>query len=95
MKQHFEWDDTKAENNIRKHKIPFEKAILVFKDPYYQMRPDRIAEGEERWHAIGMADNFLLLVVYTSHEVDDTEIVRIISARKPEPRERREYEQNY
>ena len=29
----FEWDDTKAEANERKHAVPFTEAATVFADP--------------------------------------------------------------
>jgi uncharacterized DUF497 family protein len=89
----FEWDDWKAKENIRKHGIKFEDAVSVFDDPLMRLIFQGIVKGEERWLAIGTARNFLLLlVVHTSEETADTEIVRIISARKLENHERGQYE---
>jgi hypothetical protein len=53
------------------------------------------SEGEERWITIGRAANGdCLLVVHTWVEIDaGTAEARIISARKAEASERREYEQ--
>lgn len=34
MKLEFEWDDEKAKENKRKHKVDFEEAITVFSDPF-------------------------------------------------------------
>ena len=33
MTQRFEWDETKAVTNLRKHGVPFEEAASVFSDP--------------------------------------------------------------
>jgi len=34
MRYNFEWDPKKAETNIRKHKISFERAASVFRDSH-------------------------------------------------------------
>jgi uncharacterized DUF497 family protein len=54
---------------------------------------DRIVEGEQWWHAIGAVSAALLLVVHVFREdkVDGEEIIRIISAREANQRERRIY----
>jgi len=90
----FEWDETKAESNYRKHTVRFETAAQVFGDPHCLMTQDREVDGEERWQTIGMAEGVLLLFV--AHTVDDDQdedlSVRILSARKVTREERREYE---
>jgi uncharacterized protein len=89
----FEWDDEKASENYRKHRVLFETAALVFDDPDFVMLPDRDVDGEERWHTIGMVQGvLLLLVVHTLEDEDEEEIVRIISAREVTAHERRRYE---
>lgn len=94
MEQIFEWDEEKAQKNLCKHSISFEDATLVFDDPLALSRQDRIVNGELRWKIIGMAGSCTLIVVaYTERdETDGTEIIRIISARLAEPKERRDYE---
>ena len=93
LKLRFEWDEEKAEDNWREHKIAFEDAKLVFYDPNRITEPDyRFEYGEERLRTLGMAANFLLLVAgWTDRSNDETEIIRIISAREATPRERRRY----
>ena len=90
----FEWDETKDRENYRKHGVLFDTAALAFDDPGFVMLPDREVDGEERWHTIGMVEGVLLLFV--AHTVDDDQdedlSVRIISARKVTPEERRRYE---
>ena len=69
----------------------------MFADPFAMVEQDRIEKGERRWQTLGMVDGCLLLLV--AHTVQDdedgTEVIRIISARRAEPKERKRYEQNY
>ena len=90
----FEWDSSKNRINQAKHKgLDFASAARVFDDPAVLLMHDRIIEGEQRWHAIGAVSGALLLVVHTYHEDDGNgqEIIRIISAREANQRERRIY----
>ncbi|UDF03821.1 BrnT family toxin [Asticcacaulis sp. AND118] len=90
----FEWDDVKALSNLRKHGVDFDTATLVFYDPFAVTEMDRIEGGEQRWQTLGRVnDTLLLLVAHTVWDDDDTEIIRIISARQAVPKERRKYEQ--
>jgi len=90
----FEWDEAKAETNLRKHGVAFEDAVRVFFDPLALREQDRIVDGEERWQITGTLDGFQLVVVaHTTRDgPDGGEIIRIISARKAERHERRRYE---
>lgn len=96
MKTRFEWDQAKADSNRRKHGISFETAVRAFADPFALTVQDRIEQGEQRWQTLGIADGYLLLLV--AHTVwddeDGAEVIRIISARRAEPKERKRYEQN-
>jgi uncharacterized protein len=89
----FEWDERKDRINQSKHDgLDFETAARVFNDPKIVLAKDRIVEGEQRWHAIGAVSEALLLVVHIYQEEDnDEEIIRIISAREANQRERRIY----
>lgn len=91
----FEWDETKAVINVKKHKVSFELAVRAFADPFALMKQDRFENGEQRWQTIAVVDGFLmLLVAHTVRDEAGQEVVRIISARRAEPKERKEYEQN-
>lgn len=96
MKTRFVWDSVKAESNLRKHRVSFETAARVFADPFAVVEQDRIENGEHRWQTLGIVDGCLLLLV--AHTVldgeDGTEVIRIISARRAEPKEKKRYEQN-
>ena len=96
MERYFEWDDTKAESNFRKHGIRFEDAVLAFDDPFAISQQDRIEGGEQRWQTLGMAGGCLLLLVAHTLRFEDEgiEVVRIISARRVNRKERSRYEHN-
>lgn len=87
----FEWDADKEALNLRKHGVRFSVAARVLLDPYrieaYDGREDY---GEDRWATIGYADPALLYVVYT---VRHDETIRLISARKANEQERKQYRQ--
>lgn len=88
INEEFEWSDVKAASNIADHGVTFEQATGVFDDPFaVEFTDDREDYGEERLVIIGMTEGRLLTVVFTEREHS----TRIISARKPEPYERRMY----
>jgi uncharacterized protein len=91
----FEWDEEKSRLNLKRHKIRFETAILIFDDPYAVTIPDRLHdEDEERFVTLGRLEgSFVLFVVNTEREADGEEVIRIISARKATPGERKIYEE--
>ena len=90
----FHWDVAKATANLRKHRVSFDTAQLVFDDTYALVEQDRIEGGETRWQTIGLvAGTAILLVAHTIQE-GDIEIIRIISARRATRQERMRYEQN-
>jgi uncharacterized DUF497 family protein len=94
MNARFEWNSIKAEINLRKHGISFETATLVFADPFALVEQDRIEEGELRWQGIGVVEGFLMLAVaHVVREQDGIEVIRIISARRADSKERRRYEE--
>ena len=85
--------------NQRKHGVSFRQASQVFRDPQRVLLVDRVVEGEQLWQALGFVSEasggiLLLLVAYTvCEEVEPgafVEVVRIISARKASPKERRD-----
>lgn len=95
MKLRFEWDQAKADSNLRKHRVTFKTASRVFADPFALTAQDRIENGELRWQTLGMVQgHLLLLVAHTVYEGEDgAEVIRIISARRADSKERKRYEQ--
>jgi uncharacterized DUF497 family protein len=94
MQIRFEWDSTKAASNLRKHGVSFEDAIVAFADPFALMTQDRIEGLEQRWQTLGMIGGYLVLLVAHTVGEDDggIEIIRIISARAADRKERKRYE---
>jgi len=89
----FEWDEAKNRRNLAKHGIAFEIARSVFKDPHALSVQDRVVEDEERWQTLGAIGGVVVVLVAHTHEERDEEVVRIISAPKATPLERKAYEQ--
>ena len=87
----FEWDEDKARENLRKHKISFTEAKTVFLDPFTITIPDPDHSiDEERFVDIGTSVNGrVVVVVYTERDTN----IRLMSCRRATPSERRKYEQ--
>jgi uncharacterized DUF497 family protein len=89
----FEWDPRKAEVNKRKHGISFPLAVQVFRDPFAEREVEGDEHGEIRWQVVGQVGRALLRVTCTiREEKEGAEVIRIISARRLTPRERRAYQ---
>ena len=77
----FEWNDSKARTNLKKHGISFEEAISA---------PDLV--DPDRWIVIGRSAFLrVLFVVHTEQHTSGR--VRILSARKASDGQRRKYEE--
>lgn len=90
----FHWDEAKAAANLRKHGVSFEQVKGVLNDPLSISLHDAHHDGtDERWFTIGSAGGALLAMTHTYEDLDSSRVrVRIISARRPTPDERRQYE---
>jgi uncharacterized DUF497 family protein len=83
-----EWDSRKAASNLKKHGVDFADAVTALYDDQALTVSDEHAH-EERYVTLGMdALGRILIVAYTWRGNG----VRLISARKATPRERRQYE---
>jgi len=87
----FEWDQKKAELNVRKHNVSFEDAQSVFSDERALLidDPDH-SEDEDRFVLLGLSQSLRLLVVVHCYRAEG-QTVRIISARKADADERSIY----
>ena len=84
------WDIKKAAANIRKHGIEFSHAATVLDDPQAVTIEDRRHE-EQRFVTVGSdLMGRVLVVIYAYAEKDE---IRLVSARKASPHERRIYEE--
>jgi uncharacterized DUF497 family protein len=85
MEDHeFTWDDTKAEENLKKHRVSFATARHVFGDPSPIEDYDSDSSfQEDRFFIIGEASGKVYFVVYAI----EGDRIRIISARQATRRE--------
>jgi uncharacterized DUF497 family protein len=87
----FEWDESKAAQNEKKHKVSFEEASTVFADVLSSTfhDPDHSFE-EDRYVTIGTSDRGRVLLISHTNRASR---IRILSARKAKPHEREAYEE--
>jgi uncharacterized DUF497 family protein len=85
-----EWDNNKAASNLIKHKIDFEDAKNIFLDANRLEKEDKRDYDETRIQVIGMVNQVVLFVVYTKRNGR----YRIISARRANKNEQRQYYQS-
>lgn len=93
MSVRFDWDNRKAASNLEKHNVSFEEASTVFDDPLALIFDDNAHSAEENRELIigHSVTGELLLVCFTEKAGN---VIRIISARFPTRRERKDYEEN-
>ena len=84
----FEWDENKNQINIQKHGVSFEAARGIFSGEIFTREDRSIDYNEVRLTSIGEINGCVVLVV--AH-TDRFGSIRIISARKALPKERRSY----
>ena len=88
----FQWDPTKARDNLKKHGVSFEEARSVFFDEYArQFFDEEHSEDEDRFIMLGVSHGARILVVCHC-EWGRGGVIRIISARKATARECRHYQ---
>lgn len=90
----FEWDPAKAQENVRKHRVAFERAATIFLDPEALSEFDEESVAEDRWITLGLDRTGVLLAVCHTfrEETEASARIRLISARKPTKNEAKQYE---
>ena len=84
-----DFDPKKDAANFKKHGVSLSEGDGVLNDPLALTVEDAAAEGEQRFVTIGInAFGSLMVVVHTPRGKG----TRVISVRKADPRERRNYE---
>lgn len=87
----FAWDEAKAAENLRKHGVSFEEAASAFADENARLKHDPDHSQEEaRSILLGFSAKLRLLIVCHTYR-ENAEVIRIISARKAMPNERKQY----
>lgn len=84
----FVWDSDKADINLHKHGIRFEEATTVFSDPLFVLI-NASRNDEARHAAIGF--DLAGRLLYVVHIEIEESYIRIISARRAEPKEEFDY----
>lgn len=89
----FSWDVNKERANRSKHGVSFAEAESVFHDDSARLidDPDH-SHDEERFILLGMSLKLRVLVVVHCYRIGES-IIRIISARKADKTERKQYEE--
>ncbi len=89
---HFIWDKKKNTTNQKKHGVSFEEAKTVFLDEYARLIPDPDHSNEEdRFILLGLSVHLRILIVSHCYR-GEGKIIRIISARKANKSEKKQYE---
>jgi uncharacterized protein len=86
----FEWDGVKAAVNVKKHGVRFEEASTVFDDANALDAPDLFDPA--RFVILGRSHDARVLFVV--HAEGSGDRIRIISARKASPAQRKKYEED-
>lgn len=91
----FDWNPRKSAENRRKHGVSFEEASTVFTDEHALLidDPDHSKE-EDRFILLGLSSSLRMLVVCHCYRESD-ELIRIISARKANRKERESYNRRW
>lgn len=90
----FSWDPVKAESNLRKHGVSFEDAAHAFLDSRSLLYVDPHPDGD-RLRLIGFSEkaSAVLFVVHVERTSDaDSVVLRIVSARRADRKERELYD---
>ena len=83
---YFEWDEHKRQTNLKKHGVDFADVTGIFYDEETIIIADPEHHTEQRYIALGLdVKNRVVVVVHVYRDVD---VIRIISARKADPKER-------
>jgi uncharacterized protein len=87
----FEWDEAKNRANRSKHGVSFEEARTAFLDENARVIADpEHSEDESRFILLGLSIRLRLVVVCHCYR-ESADVIRIISARRADPSERRDY----
>jgi uncharacterized DUF497 family protein len=87
----FEWEPRKSRANKAKHGVSFEEARTAFLDEHARVIPDpQHSDGEDRFVLLGLSVQLRVLVVCHCYREAD-QVIRIISARRADRTERRQY----
>ena len=85
----FEWDEEKSRRNLSKHGLSFDDAESVFAGQVMTFEDTRFDYGEPRFLSLGRLEGRIVVIAHTPRGPK----TRIISMRKANSREQRNYEE--
>ena len=78
MRYIFAWDPRKAKDNLRQHRISFERAATVFRDPQARSLFDADhSHDEDRWVTLGVDRGGSVLVVVHTLDIIANKFLRL------------------
>jgi len=88
----FQWDEGNLDKNLVKHKVEnWECEQIFFNAPLLVLADPGHSSAERRWAAFGQTDaRRLLCIIFTKR----SDLIRVISARDMNKKEREFYEEN-
>lgn len=86
----FRWDPKKAKENLRKHNVDFADAVIALEDENALTIED-LDHDEPRFKSLGMGPSLNILFVVHCERSESS--IRIISARKADRKEIKDYYQ--
>ena len=84
----YEWDSKKAKGNLKKHGVDFADAVFALEDEN-ALTIEENDHDEVRFKTLGMGP--YLNVLYVVHTEISVHCIRIISARKADKKETKDY----
>lgn len=87
----FEWDETKRQTNLRKHRLDFTDVEIIFSGPTFTFEDDRFEYSEDRYITLGLLKGQVIVIAHTERN----EVIRIISMRKATKYEQQLYFQSF
>jgi uncharacterized DUF497 family protein len=99
LHENFEWDEGKAQRNLKKHGVSFDDAALVLSDEdadkfHVEEYDLQHSVGEDRYVTTASHPDdrrIVLVIAWTDRSTAHDKVTRIISARAATPAERKRY----
>ena len=90
----FNWDEGNARKSVEKHDVSQSEAEQIFfNQPLLLLEDSKHSQKESRYHALGITDDKRFLhITFTLRESGT--LIRVISARNMNRKERKVYEQS-
>ena len=83
----FEWDDSKQESDLRKHRLDFADVAIVFAGATFTIADHRFDYGEDRFVTFGLLRDTVVVVAHSERG----DMIRVISMRKATKHEQKIY----